>query len=118
MNLSFVHCAQVVLMLPIALLLSFFLASCSSEVDSHGPTHNEGAKQSYSTNFSATENPISEGGKWINGGTTGRDWGNVQSTPGLAFGTMVSSAPPYDDSTAVLAGTWDRTRWRRLPSLP
>src|SRR5881394_3942288 len=106
MNLSLVHCAQFVLMLPITLLVSLFMASCSSEGDSDGRRRSEGAKQSYSTNFSATENPISEGGKWINGGTTGRDWGNVQSTPGLAFGTNVSSAPPYDDSTAVLAGTW------------
>jgi hypothetical protein len=63
----------------------------------------------YITSFSsppAPENPISEGGNWINGGTIGVDWGNVQTAPGLAFGTNVSGAPPYNDSTAVLAGTW------------
>ncbi len=62
--------------------------------------------QSYTTSFPLTENPISEMGNWINGGTTGLDWGNVQTTPGLAFGTVVSGGPPYNDSTAVLSGTW------------
>jgi hypothetical protein len=62
--------------------------------------------QSYSTSFPRTEDPISESGHWINGGTTGIDWGNVQTTPGLAFGTVVSGGPPYNDSTAVLAGAW------------
>ena len=60
----------------------------------------------YTTTFPLTENPISESGKWINGGTTGIDWGNVRTTPGLAFGTVVSLGPPYNDSTAVLAGPW------------
>jgi hypothetical protein len=62
--------------------------------------------QSYTTTFPATENPISQGGNWINGLATGLDWGNVQSTPGLAFGTTVSGAPPYNDSIAALAGSW------------
>jgi hypothetical protein len=96
------------------LLMCLFLASCSSGGGSNGGGNggsdgggrSGGQKRSYSSNFPAMENPISEGGKWINGGTTGRDWGNVQTTPGLAFGTNVSGAPPYDDSTAVLAGTW------------
>src|ERR1700675_1300709 len=60
----------------------------------------------YSTSFPLTENPVSLGGNWINGGSTGLDWGNSRTTPGLAFGTVVSGAPPYNDSTAVLAGTW------------
>ena len=63
----------------------------------------------YTTSFAsppAPENPISEGGNWINGGATGIDWGNVQTTAGLAFGTVVSPGPPYNDSTAVLSGTW------------
>ena len=58
----------------------------------------------YSTSFSATENPISEGGVWINGGTTGLDWGNVATIPGLAYGTSLNSQ--YADPTAVLTGTW------------
>jgi hypothetical protein len=38
------------------------------------------------TNFPLTEDPISEGGNWIGGGTTGLDWNNVQTTPGFANG--------------------------------
>lgn len=67
------------------------------------------AQNSYSTNFPATENPISQGGKWINGGTNGVAWTNVQTTPGLAFGTQSgngSGPAQYADSTAVLTGSW------------
>lgn len=60
----------------------------------------------YTTNFPATENPISQGGLWLNGAADGTSWGNVRTTPGLAFGTVVSGAPPFNDSTAVLKGTW------------
>ena len=63
----------------------------------------------YTTNFAsppAPEDPISESGNWINGGTTGLKWGNVQTSPGLAFGTLVNGGPPYNDNTAVLTGTW------------
>src|SRR5262249_39631551 len=56
--------------------------------------------------FPFTQNPLSDGGKWLNGAANGVDWGNVQATPGLAFGTVVSLGPPYNDSTAVLAGSW------------
>lgn len=64
-----------------------------------------GTGQTYSTNFPLTENPISEGGKWINGGVTGLDWGNVQTAAGLAFGTTLSTT--YADPTAVLTGSWN-----------
>jgi len=63
------------------------------------------AQGTYTTNFPLTENPISEGGKWINGGTTGLDWANVRTTSGLAYGTQ-SGSNGYDDSTALLAGNW------------
>ncbi len=59
----------------------------------------------YTTNFPLTENPISEGGNWINGKVVGLDWANIQTTPGFAFGTQ-SGAVNYDDSTALLTGTW------------
>ena len=59
---------------------------------------------SYSTSFPASENPISEGGAWINGGTTGLDWGNVATISGLAYGTSLKTK--YADPTAVLTGTW------------
>lgn len=67
------------------------------------------AQHSYSTSFPATENPISEGGRWINGQTTGLEWSNVETTPGLAFGTQPGNASgnaTYADSSAVLTGTW------------
>jgi hypothetical protein len=59
----------------------------------------------YSTNFPSTENPISEGGNWTNGQTAGVDWTNVRTTPGIAFGTDFD-AVKYNDSTALLTGTW------------
>jgi hypothetical protein len=86
------------------LLMCFLLTSCAGRES--GSVGGDNVKHTYSTSFHATEEPISEGGKWINGGTTGRDWGNVQTKSGLVFGTNVSGAPPYDDSTAVLAGGW------------
>lgn len=88
------------------LLICLFLASCSSGGGYKGGDRKEWQNQSYNSNFPAAENPISQSGKWINGAAVGLDWGNVQTTPGLAFGTNVSGAPPYNDSTAVLAGTW------------
>jgi trimeric autotransporter adhesin len=60
---------------------------------------------SYTTNFSLTENPIAEGGKWINGKITGLDWANIRTTPGLAFGTETDTVN-YDDSTVILTGNW------------
>jgi len=59
----------------------------------------------YTTTFSLTENPISEKGMWINGGTTGLDWGNVQTTSGKVFGVSLPSQ--YGDPTAILTGTWN-----------
>lgn len=59
----------------------------------------------YSTDFPLTENPISEGGNWINGGTVGLDWTNVAVSSGLAHGTQNGSVS-YNDSTALLTGTW------------
>jgi hypothetical protein len=79
-----------------------FAATDGSAVHATASTSSSG--QTYTTNFPLTENPISEGGKWINGGVTGLDWGNVQTTAGLAFGTTLSTT--YADPTAVLTGTW------------
>src|SRR6266852_1467828 len=61
--------------------------------------------QTYTTNFPLTEDPISEGGKWINAGVVGLDWSNVRATPGFAFGTN-SGTVAFADSWALLAGTW------------
>jgi hypothetical protein len=67
------------------------------------------AQNSYSTNFPLTENPISEGGRWINGQSVGIDWKNCRTRPGLAYGSQTGAQPPpYDDTTCVLSGTWGR----------
>lgn len=83
------------------------------------------AAATYTTSFPATENPISQGGRWINGAVTGLDWANVQTTAAFAFGTQTGSGGT-DDSTAVLTGAWgpDQTvqatyqRTGTLPSAP
>ena len=62
------------------------------------------ASSGYSTHFAVTENPIADSGKWING-PVGLDWAAVRVNAGLAFGTE-SGKINYDDSTALLAGTW------------
>ncbi len=64
--------------------------------------------QTYTTHFPLTENPISEGGKWINAGVVGLDWTNVRTTPGFAFGTQPGTAgsPGFADSWALLSGAW------------
>jgi hypothetical protein len=64
----------------------------------------------YTTNFPATETPISQGGKWLNGYTNGLDWGDVYTrggTAGYAYGTTISPSPPFNDSIAILnIGRW------------
>ena len=63
------------------------------------------AGQTYTTSFPLTENPISEAGKWINGGVAGLDWNNVATTYGFAYGTDPGTVS-YADSWALLAGNW------------
>jgi hypothetical protein len=59
----------------------------------------------YSTQFPLTENPISEGGKWVNGKAVGLDWADVSTTPGRAVGNQ--TGPNFTDATAVLQSlTW------------
>jgi len=49
---------------------------------------NVGAQgRTYTTNFPATENPVSQGGNWVNGRAVGLDWSDARTIPGLAFGT-------------------------------
>ncbi len=79
--------------------LSWFPAPAQART--HGP---------YSTHFTRAENPISEGGQWLNGHADGLDWTDVRTTPGFAFGTEPGGNRPapqkYDDSTALLKGAW------------
>jgi hypothetical protein len=68
-----------------------------------------GRHNSYTTSFAATEQPISERGKWISGKITGGDWADVRTSVGLAYGTEFGTREgdeAYDDSTALLTGTW------------
>ncbi len=66
--------------------------------------------RAYSTTFPLAENPISESSNWLNGGKDGANWTNVNTTPGLAFGTMTSMSAQFADSTAVLTGTFGRAQ--------
>jgi hypothetical protein len=54
----------------------------------------------YTTNYPLTENPVSEGGKWIQGGTTGLDWTNTRSSGGLAFASTINTG--FNDNVAYL----------------
>jgi len=60
--------------------------------------------RNHTTSFSLAENPISEGGSWINGGSAGGDWTDVSTADGLAIGHQVGA--PYTDATAILTGAW------------
>ncbi len=62
------------------------------------------ASSYYTTSFAATEPTISEGGKWINGGTTGQQWKNVATAGGNAIASAFvgQGSVNYDDSIAVL----------------
>lgn len=61
------------------------------------------SQQRYTTNFPLSENPINEGGRWINGGIFGKT--NVQTAPGMTYGTMVSfDGSQFIDSCACLSG--------------
>lgn len=73
---------------------------------------------SYSTAFTATENPISEGGRWICGQAAGSNlWGNMQTTPGQAFASTIPTA--FGDATCNLTtsgtGAWSSTQYVRVP---
>ena len=93
---------------PIAILLIFgpllWLMSRVPAV-SPGPSAPSSVRRTYTTHFVNEENPILEGGTWINGRTAALDWANVRTIPGLAFGTD-SGNVKYSDSTALLTGTW------------
>ena len=95
----------------LGLLLCAALAACQGGQNTQPPPPPPNSPpHPYTTRFPKTENPISEGGYWINGGTVGLAWTNARTTPGFAFGTMVGTdaAPQsFADSTAVLAGTWN-----------
>lgn len=63
-----------------------------------------GTGRRYATGFPLTEDPISEGGRWIDGGTVGLDWTNVSTRAGVAIGHQVGAS--YTDATALVTGSW------------
>jgi hypothetical protein len=56
----------------------------------------------YSTNFPLTENPISEGGVWVRGGTEGLDWTNPLTTGGHAVASTSPTPTRYSDDIAII----------------
>jgi hypothetical protein len=89
-------------------------------------------ERSYRTSFDLDEDPISEGGMWLNGKKDGIDWADVITKNGLAYGALTrmtaterrveqgnldpssgeGAAPEgdYDDPTAVLTGAWGKNQ--------
>lgn len=65
----------------------------------------------FSTTFGTTENPISDGSLWVNGGTLGLDWNNMRVSGGVAFGTQSGTSGLYDDSVSVLPGAWTNDQY-------
>ena len=59
----------------------------------------------HATSFNFTEDPISDGGKWISGGTaTGGAFGDIATNGAYAYGK--NQRFPYGDPNAFLSGTW------------
>lgn len=59
----------------------------------------------FTTNFAATENPITEGSKWVNGSLDGVHWSNVKTASGHALASRTMEAAPsrYSDDIATLS---------------
>jgi hypothetical protein len=66
----------------------------------------------YTTEFTKTENPLSEGERWRNGKAQGVDWQDVRTANGFATFTETNEAR-FDDSTAVLRGDWGSDQYVR-----
>lgn len=92
------------LTLLVGLAVTMLHAAQSAIFWSSNKKHPSG-NRTYSTNFPLTENPISEGGNWINGGTNGLQWQNCRTTTNKVFGTQ-SGTNGFDDSTCLVSGTW------------
>jgi len=101
--------------LRLALTLAFLAGCAGSGLPGRVTSVNNFSREqgnrsrTYRTKFPLTEDPISEGGRWLNGASDGFDWTDVRTTPRMAFGTMPGDAgypQEYADSTAVLKGKW------------
>lgn len=56
----------------------------------------------FSTTFATTENPISEGGIWLNGEADGGDWHNCLTTSGRCVGAADNFVSRYADDICCL----------------
>ena len=115
------YCLQAVLLIGVTALLS----ACSRNGANTGPAVKVGSSDKpgehlYSTTFPLTENPLSEGGAWLEGSDGGssiwaghlrygwRLWGDVETSQGIAHG--VDEPTEFGDPTAILTGTWGPTQ--------
>jgi hypothetical protein len=85
--------------------------------------------RSYGTSFMTDEDPVSEGGIWVNGRDEGVDWANILTKGGLAHGETIPlvvrerraeqgdeidiPVGDYNDPTAILKGSWGRNQHAR-----
>lgn len=85
--------------------------------------------RSYATSFKLDEDPISEGGIWLNGRDDALDFANVLTRGGLAHGesipmlvaerrseqgdTIGTPEGDYNDPTAILKGEWGRNQYAK-----
>lgn len=60
---------------------------------------------SYTTSFPLDEDPMSEGGRWVQGGTVGLLWSDIRTSGGRAYNKQ-SGGNGFDDGTAILTGEW------------
>lgn len=56
------------------------------------------------TSVTAVENPMSQGGAWLQGGADGLDWKNIRTSSGVMNGEDAPVA--FSDPHAVLKGNW------------
>jgi hypothetical protein len=74
-----------------------------------------GLAQTYTTTFEGTENPLSEGGKWINNSL---DWTKIRKAGGIACGTQTGTNAgihKFNDSFAHLSGfPPDQEAWGKV----
>lgn len=61
----------------------------------------------FTADFTGAENPISNGGIWTLGGSTGGSWNNPKTTTGQCVANVASGlgASRYDDSLAIIKDT-------------
>jgi hypothetical protein len=79
------------------------LSSCASDAAAPRGSIGPGAVRTYSTSCSGVENPLSESGNWLNGGTDGIDWANFRKNNGQCWGLQTVDER---DATALVKGPW------------